>query len=129
MDPEERGPENWRRIARRDWQGLHILLSAGDGAGAGFFLQQTIEKFLKGYLIARGWQLRRTHELDRLLDAACGHDPTLAAFRPFCERVSGYYVIERYPGTMLGGPDVQQVGLDLDEARRLVSTLFPDEQL
>jgi len=61
---DEPATESWRRLARRDWQRLHLLLEAGDTTGAGFFLQQAIEKLLKGYLIERGWRLRKTHELD-----------------------------------------------------------------
>ena len=118
----------WRRVARRDWRRLHLLLNAGDGPGAGLFLQQSLEKYLKGYLLERGWPLRKTHELDRLLDAAVAFDGSLAPFRPLCERVSGYYLVERYPGADDGGPDAAQIGLDLDEARRLVVGLFPDEQ-
>ena len=125
---EEQDPESWRRIARRDWERLHLLLDADDGPGAGLFLQQALEKFLKGYLIERAWPLRKPHELDRLLDAACAYDPTLAAFRPLCERVSGCYLIERYPGGD-EGPGADQVRLDRDEARRLVLALLPDECL
>ena len=130
MQPEEQDAESWRRIARQDWQRLHLLLNAGDGPGAGLFLQQTLEKFLKGYLIGRGWQLRKIHELDRLLDAAGTYDPALLAFRPLCARVSTYYLVERYPTAAAGGgPSEAQIRLDLDEARRLVLALFPNEQL
>lgn len=130
MQPEEQVSETWRRIARQDWQRLHLLLNAGDGPGAGLFLQQALEKFLKGYLIGRGWQLRKTHELDRLLDAADTYDPALLAFRPLCARVSTYHLVERYPTAAAGGgPTEAQIRLDLDEARRLVVALFPDEQL
>ncbi len=40
-------------------------------------LQQAIEKYVKGWLLDRGWVLRRTHEVDRLLDDATGFDPSL----------------------------------------------------
>ncbi|MBI4493306.1 MAG: HEPN domain-containing protein [Chloroflexi bacterium] len=126
---EEHDAGSWRRIARLDWRRVHILLQAGDGAAAGFYLQQALEKLVKAYLVQRGWQLRKTHELDRLLDAASGYDGTLAAFRPLCERVSGYYIVERYPGAGEEGPDVDQLGQDLIEARQLALALFPDEQL
>jgi predicted nucleotidyltransferase/HEPN domain-containing protein len=130
MQPGEQIPEGWRRIARQDWQRLHLLLNAGDGAGAGLFLRQALEKLLKGYLIGRGWQLQKTHELDRLLDAAGTYDPSLLAFRPLCARVSTYYLVERYPTAAAGGgPSEAQIRLDLDEARRLVRALFPDELL
>ncbi len=118
---------DWRAFARRDWRRLHLLLAAGDGSGAAIFLQQALEKYLKGYLLERHWPLRKTHELDRLLDAVLTFNSTLAPFRPLCERVSGYYLLDRYPGSNNGGPDEEQIRLDLDEARRLATALFPDE--
>lgn len=105
------------------------MLDQQDPAAAGFFLQQSLEKYLKAYLISRGWGLRKTHELDRLLDASIEYAPELAKFRPLCERVSTYYVVERYPGVVGGGPDADQLQHDLQEAGALVGALFPDEQL
>lgn len=114
--------DEWRAIAKRDWHRLELLRSSGDSVAAGFYLQQAIEKFLKAYLVQRGWPLRKTHELDRLLDAAHGFDVRLAAFRPLCERVSGYYLVERYPGAG-EGPDAGQVAADVQEAEQLVRAL------
>jgi HEPN domain-containing protein len=90
-------------------------------------LQQAIEKYLKGWLLDRGWALRRTHEVDRLLDDAAAFDPSLQPFRPLCERLSAYYLVERYPPTGLAGPSEAQITADLVEARQLVLILFPGE--
>jgi HEPN domain-containing protein len=105
------------------------MLAQQDAPAAGFFLQQAVEKYLKGYLIAQGWRLRKTHELDRLLDAAVEYLPEVTRFRPLCERLSGYYVVDRYPGMVGGGPESEQVAGDLEEARALILALFPDELL
>ncbi|MGH2369977.1 MAG: HEPN domain-containing protein, partial [Chloroflexota bacterium] len=82
--PDEPVPESWRRIARRDWQRAHLLLNADDAPGASFHLQQALEKFLKAYLLQSGWPLRKTHELDRLLDATTAYAPALSVHRPLC---------------------------------------------
>lgn len=105
------------------------MLGVLDPVAAGFFLQQALEKYLKAYLISRGWGLRKTHELDRLLDAAIEYTSELGRFRPLCERVSTYYVVERYPGMVGAGPDTDQVRRDLNEASALVGALFPDERV
>lgn len=125
--PDEANLSEWRRVARRDWHRVRVLLDDGDGEGAGFFLQQAVEKFLKGFLIRNGWRLKKIHTLHALLDDAARFDPPLAAFRPFCERASNYYVVDRYPGLGAEGPDVAQVEQDLEEARRLILSLFADE--
>lgn len=128
-EPEEANVGEWRRVARQDWHRLHVLLADGDGEGAGFFLQQAVEKFLKGFLIKSGWRLKKIHTLHSLLDDAVRVDPALADLRPLCERVSGYYVVDRYPGLGAEGPDVAQVTRDIGEARQLILRLFPDEHL
>jgi predicted nucleotidyltransferase/HEPN domain-containing protein len=127
--PGARASDSWREHAKQDWQRMHLHLNADDGGAAGFYLQQVIEKFLKGWLLDHGWQLRKTHDLEELLDAARAHDPTLISFRPLCERVSTYYFADRYPGAGGTSPDAEQVRLDAGEARLLVRALFPDEPL
>jgi HEPN domain-containing protein len=122
-------PAEWLRLAERDWRRVGLLLDVKDAAAAGFFLQQSLEKYLKGWLIGRGWHLRRTHELDRLLDAAGEYEASLHSHRALCERVSGYYIVERYPGDFVEGPDVDQLRRDMVEARVLLAVLFPGVSL
>jgi len=108
---------------------MRVLLADGDGEGAGFFLQQAVEKFLKAFLLMNGWRLKKIHTLHALIDDAARFEPEVTAFRPFCERVSGNYVVDRYPGLGAEGPDVAQVEQDLEEGRRLILSLFADERL
>ena len=105
------------------------MLADGDGEGAALFLQQALEKFLKAFLLQHGWKLRKIHTLQSLLDDAAGFGASLARFRPVCERVSGFYIAERYPSLgadCLGPEDVQR---ELPEARALVQALFPEVSL
>jgi HEPN domain-containing protein len=56
-----------------------------------------VEKFLNAFLLSRNWELQRIHDLEVLLNAAVRHDPALETFRAVCQRITGYYLIERYP--------------------------------
>ena len=119
---------DWLEIARKDWQRIGRNLRAHDLEAAAFFLQQSLEKHIKAFLLSHQWKLRRIHELDALLDEAVKHNPDLEEFRDLCERVSGYYFAERYPplGTLdLGSEDLKE---DLKVARRFVKTMFPGEK-
>ncbi len=121
--------DDWLKIARKDWRRVQRNLRDRDVEASAFFLQQSLEKFLKAFLLNRKWKLRRVHELDALLDEAVKHQPNLESFRDLCERVSGYYFAERYPplGTLdLTSRDVKR---DLDEARDFVKAMFPGERL
>lgn len=120
---------DWLEIARKDWKRIGRNLRARDLEASAFFLQQSLEKYLKAFLLSRQWRLRRVHELDALLDEAVKHQVDLENFRDLCERVSGYYFAERYPplGALdLGSEDLKK---DLKEARSFVNHMFPGERL
>jgi len=131
--PGAQASRSWREYARRDWERLQLHLGADDGPGAGLFLQQALEKYLKGWLLDHGWELQKTHHLDLLLADACAYDAALRRFQDLAARVSKYYVADRYPdeqGQVLdAGPNAKQARLDVEEARHLVAALFPDEDL
>lgn len=111
MPPEESHyPADWIRIAEKDLNRVERALRDRDAELAGFCLQQAVEKFLKAFLLTRGWKLRRIHDLEALLDEAVMHDPALEKFRTICQTITKYYLLERYPlpvGSELTGEEVQ----------------------
>lgn len=60
----------WLDLAEKDWNRVEILLEHGDEERAAFHLQQALEKYLKGFLLANGWELKRIHDLELLLEEA-----------------------------------------------------------
>lgn len=121
--------DEWLAIARKDWKRVERNLREKDIEAAAFFLQQSLEKYLKAFLIKHKWKLRKIHELDALLDGAIGYKAELENFRALCERVSGYYFAQRYPplGTFdLTSADIKK---DLKQARKFVRIMFPDEKV
>jgi HEPN domain-containing protein len=91
-------PESWFAHGDQDLQSAEILL-AHDGslAIAGFHLQQAIEKYLKGFLLAKGHTPRRIHDLEVLLQEASAYDTTLNNYLDVCQRITEYYIESRYP--------------------------------
>jgi HEPN domain-containing protein len=90
-------PADWLRIAEKDLGRVERLLSIQDPEAAGFYLQQAVEKFLKAFLLSKGWQLARIHDLEALLNQALPYDPSVEQFRPACQKITGFYMVERYP--------------------------------
>lgn len=121
--------EEWKEIARKDWQRIHRNLQEDDAEAAGYFLQQSLEKYLKAFLIQRGWKLRKIHVLHELLNEAAAYHAPLESFRPLCERVSGYYLLERYPPLEPSGLTCEEIDNDMEQARHLVLAMFPGEPL
>ena len=116
---ESQYPADWLRIAEKDWKRAHRLLDE-DPELAGFCLQQAVEKFLKALLLSYGWTLRRIHNLDALLDDAVSYDDSLEAFREVCQRITAFYVVERYPLIVASGMTEEDVRIALNQVRGLV---------
>jgi len=98
MPPKESFyPTDWLRIAEKDLVRVHQLLNVKDPEAAGFYLQQAIEKFIKAYLLHYGWQLKRIHDLEVLLNDAILYEPEFENYRDVCQKITGFYFLERYP--------------------------------
>lgn len=121
--------EDWLKIARKDWKRAKRNLKERDLEVVGFFLQQSVEKYLKAFLQLRGWKLRKIHELDALLDEAVKYKPDLQIFYNLCERITGYYFADRYPPLPRFELTKEDIEKDLKEAEKFIRTLFPEEKL
>lgn len=117
---ESRYADDWFRIAEKDLARVGRALEDGDPELAGFCLQQAVEKFLKGFLLSKGWKLRRIHDLKALLDDATVYDPTLEQFRQACQKISRYYMVERYPLMMSTELTEEEVRASLEAVRGLI---------
>lgn len=62
-----------------------------------FLLHQAIEKYIKGYLLWHGWELKKIHDLETLLTEAMEFDKGFEKYLDFGRRLTAYYYEERYP--------------------------------
>ena len=120
---ESRYAADWLRLAQRDLERVGRLLDMHDPALAGFCLQQAVEKFLKAFLLSRGWQLKRIHHLDALLDDAITYDASLENFRSACQKITAFYFVERYPFVMETGVTEEDVQSSLAHVEGLIEKL------
>ena len=77
-------PQKWINYADKDWRRTKILIENDDAEGAAFHLQQALEKYLKGYLLAKGWRLKKIHDLNILISEAGKYNPALITFQKIC---------------------------------------------
>ncbi len=96
-------PPDWLVIAEKDLVRVEWSIRENDAEIAGFFLQQSVEKFLKSFLLSNGWRLRRIHTLSVLLDDAVHYEPSLEQYRLACQRIALFYMDSRYPSALLTG--------------------------
>lgn len=113
-------PKDWFHKGGLDMKRAEILLENNDPEGAAFHLQQAMEKYLKGYLIGRGWKLERIHDLEDLLDYAVDYNKEFEVFRALCQEVTEYYIEERYPFLMSSELTANEVRLKLKKAEEFI---------
>lgn len=88
----------WYKKAEHDIEAVKILIEKGGPSDvAGVLLQQGVEKYLKGYLISKGWKLRKIHDLKVLLDEAMKYDSLFSQYYDLLDVLTQYYFEEKYP--------------------------------
>lgn len=122
-DKESQLPKDWFHKGDIDIRRAEILLENNDAGGAAFHLQQALEKYLKGYLIGRGWKLQRIHDLEDLLDYAVEYNKKFEDFRVLCQEVTEYYIEERYPFLMSSELTRDEVRLRIEKAKEFILRL------
>ncbi len=114
MKTDENNPLDWLRSARIR---LHSadLLHPIEGATESVIelLQEASERFLKAYLLSRGWKLRKIHDLGALVAEAVNLEPSFSAFEDFADSLTDQFWAQHYPGG-----DLDEVGNDYPNLRR-----------
>ena len=82
-------------------------------------MQESIERYLKGFLISRNWKLERIHDLNRLLDLCLDHSTEFSRFAPLAQSLTEQFWAQHYPGD-----DLSEVGEDYPELRREAQDLI-----
>lgn len=120
---ESRHPEDWLTKARQDLARVRVLLDVDDPEGAGFHLQQAVEKALKAFLLSQGVMPRRIHDLGILLDEVGRFRPDLEQFRGLCDLATDLYMPQRYPFLAVQPPAKAEVEALLAQAQALLQKI------
>ena len=62
-----------------------------------FHFQQSAEKYLKAYIIAKGLKLEKVHDLLYLLRTCIAHDASFSVLQEQCILLNAAYIETRYP--------------------------------
>lgn len=81
-------------------------------------LQEAAERFLKGFLVSRGWRVERTHDLVHLMKTAASHDTRFGSFAGLSVTLTQEFFAQHYPGG-----DLTDVGRDYESTRRQLGEL------
>jgi len=112
-------PLDWLQFAERDWQRIEKRLEEDDHEDAAIHLQQALEKYLKAFLLANGWELKKTHEISKLLKEAIKYKSELNVFTDLCAQIEAYYFAESYPLSLDAGTPPEKIVKSFQEAHQL----------
>ena len=112
--------EDWFRIGNRELKRAEILLEHGDLSGAAFNIQQALEKYFKGYLLSSGWKLRKIHDLEILLNDIIRFDSSFEEFRASCQKITQYYLEERYPASIVSELSEDEITKAMKTAKKII---------
>lgn len=93
---------NWFEFAKQDLKISEMALNKKFYNQTCFHCQQAVEKFLKGYLIAKNKEVPKIHFLDELLSLCVQTDKDFEKLRAHCSKLDDYYIPMRYPDALPG---------------------------
>jgi len=115
----ETNPADWFALAAERLRGADVLWQEEGLTGLGIEgLHESVERYLKGYLIAKGWVLVKTHDLERLVREAAILDPAFARFLPLAIELTEDFFAQHYPGE-----DLTHAGQNYEGLRRQADDL------
>jgi HEPN domain-containing protein len=88
----------WFKHGDTDYKSAKILWKHdGDNSVICFLLQQTVEKYLKGYLIKNTGLLQQGHNTRKLCNIAKTYNSELMKYEKDCAFLNDFYIETRYP--------------------------------
>ena len=86
-------------------------------------LHQAVEKHLKGYLLAQGWKLKKTHDLEVLVTEAMAYERAFESFLEFSRVLSASYLENRYPPGLPRKYTREEVADIMGQAEKLITKI------
>jgi HEPN domain-containing protein len=123
MKGDPRNPADWFKLAGMDIIRAERDLAAKDCHAACFWLQQSAEKALKGWLISTGWELIKTHDLVRLCSECSVAGRDFTAYLPSLARLKSLYFSDRYVDDSPDpDPDTAECAVLLSEVKAILAS-------
>ncbi len=124
-ESNEKIPAAWYRYASADLERARKRLAEEDVDDMLFRCEQAAEKALKGWLIGCGWELEKTHNLNKLLVIMKKFAGDADWFTASADTLTTSYVLLRYPFSSDDFPSLAEATLLFAETEKLLSQLLP----
>lgn len=118
----EKDPADWFAMGEERIQSADLLWKHEGLTLSGIeILQEGVERYLKGYLVAKGWRLVKTHDLERLVREAVQFESSFFRFYDLSEELTDDFFAQHYPGE-----DTTNVGANYEKMRAATGELIAE---
>ncbi|MCX6864678.1 MAG: HEPN domain-containing protein [Verrucomicrobia bacterium] len=119
MITDPNNSSHWLLLARDRLEKADALFTRFGSSWSGVeLLHEAAERYLKGYLVHKSWQLVKTHDLGLLIAQASQFDSQFVNFAETSRILTEQFWEQHYPGG-----DLDEVGQDYTELRQALGEL------
>ena len=124
-ESNEHIPREWYRYATADLERARKRLAEEDVEDMLFRCEQAAEKALKGWLIGSGWELEKTHNVNKLIAEMKRFGGDADWFTASADVLTTSYILIRYPFATEDLPSLAEAAKIFAETEKLLSQLLP----
>jgi len=112
----------WIERGAHDLEAAQLLLDREAHADIVLFhIHQAVEKYLKGFLIHHGWELKKIHDLETLITEAVDFDRAFEEYLDVGRKLTAFYYTGRYPPGPVPSYPAEETRQMLKTANELVA--------
>ena len=116
--------KEWFERGRHDFEVAKIVLTEEEYLDVALFhIHQAVEKYLKGFLILKGWELKKIHDLEVLITEAVSFDVVFQKYLDFGRKLTAFYYEGRYPTGPITSYSKEEVREMLETAEEIINML------
>jgi len=116
--------KEWIERGTHDLEVAKILLDEEEYSDVILFhVHQAVEKYLKGFLISKGWGLKKIHDIELLLTEAMNFDDEYQKYLDFGRKLTAFYYEERYPPGPITSYSKEEIKEILEVAEEMIDQL------
>ena len=116
--------KEWIERGKHDLEVAKILLAEEEYSDVVLFhIHQAVEKYLKGFLIYKGWGLKKIHDIELLITEALSFDARFQTYLNLGRELTAFYYEERYPPGPITSYSKEEIEEILGEAEEIIDKL------
>ena len=116
--------KEWVERGKHDLEVAKILLAEEEYSDVVLFhVHQAVEKYLKGFLIYKGWRLKKIHDIELLITEAMSFDDEFQKYLDLGRELTAFYYEERYPSGPITSYSKEEIKEILEVAEEIIDKL------